>query len=443
MSRIVEIGIAIGSFLIPSVALAGNYQTCIQVEVDTVDSGYDIPSGPDMGLSEDHWTSCDSGCNVIARGVRFKVTNPAWSVLNGPWSATYDTDPLTGCYDWAHAATSGFVITVYGYATNSEDTFVRIHDGAYNDVTTYPGATYSTVLDDITPTHNGSNTYYIGDYVPRWTTFASVAFGIMRYPYLNADKELHVAFDQRSNCSSSSLAGTASITSGRHYFFVADPDADCSNTASSRKFVATHELGHALLRLNTNLNGGEPNFSVTHNEGGTANPDSCGTGGSGSYTMSSKEWNSLGFKEGFAHFIAARIWNDRSQSGAFTWTNGTQDLERYGGGGGTGSGGRLENECCTSGCSTSWEDAGTNEDWLRFFWDFYNNESVACPYYPDSIDMLNLYKEVRTNGGLAFNTYFAGLAIAAVTVDLPGAPADYCLSTDRFDYYAGLNGIDN
>lgn len=436
MSRIIEVGIAIGAFLIPSVALAGNYQTCIQVEVDTVDSGYDIPSGPDAGLSEDHWTSCDSGCNVIARGVRFKVTN-------GSWSQTFDTDPLTGCADWTHSATSGFTITVYGYATNSEDTFVRIHDGAYNDASAYPGATYSTVLPNITPTHGGSNTYYVGDFVPRWTTFASLAFGIMRYPYSNVDKEVHVAFDQRSNCTSSSLIGTSSLSLGRAYAYVADPDADCFNNHSSRKFVATHELGHTLLRLSTGLNGAEPNFLDTHNEDGLANPDSCGTGGAGSYTMSSKEWNSMGFKEGFAHFIAARIWNERSQSGAFTWTNGTQDLERYGGGAGTGTGGRLQNECCTSGCTTSWANAGTNEDWLRFYWDFYNNDSVSCPYYPDSIDMLNLYEQVRTNGNLTFNNYFAQLATAATQIGLNGEPADDCLSTDRFDYYAGLNGIDN
>jgi hypothetical protein len=446
MSKIVEVGIAIGLFLIPSAALAGNYQTCIQVEVDTVDSGHDILYGPDAGLSEDHWTSCDSGCNVIARGVRFKVAK-------GSWSATYDSDPSTGCFNWSHADTSGFTITVYGYATNSESTFVRIHDGDYDTTSTYPGATYSTVLTNVTPTNGGSNTYYIGDYVPRWTTFASAAFGIYRYPYENTDKEIHVAFDHRGGldcgdgdpndicCTSSSVYGAGAVTSGRHYFFIGDNDGvDCASTASTRKFVVTHELGHSLLRLHSNVNGAEPYVNGTHLESA---PDACGVGPAGSYTMRSNEWNSVGFKEGFAHFIAARIWNERSQSGAFTWNSAgveaTHDLERYGLGAGNSSGGRLENECCTSGCSASWPSAGTNEDWLRFYWDFYNNNyDPNCPYVPDSIDMLNLYDAVRTNGNLDCDAYFQ-----ALEAEVGGIGLETCLSGTAFDFYADLNGINH
>jgi hypothetical protein len=146
-----------------------------------------------------------------------------------------------------------------------------------------------------------------------------------------------------------------------------------------------------------------------------------------------------GFREGFAHFIAARIWNDKSAEGAFRWLEGTTyDLERWDFGAGTASGGRLENTCCVgAGCTASWDNAGTNEDWLHFLWDFYTNVSETCPQQPDASDLLDIYKKTRLNGGLTSSNYFSKMKTAAGQIGLPA-----CL-VDRFDAYATFNGIDN
>jgi hypothetical protein len=35
--------------------------------------------------------------------------------------------------------------------------------------------------------------------------------------------------------------------------------------------------------------------------------------------MRSKDYNNIGFREGFAHFIAARTWSNKASEAAFKW----------------------------------------------------------------------------------------------------------------------------
>ena len=176
-------------------------------------------------------------------------------------------------------------------------------------------------------------------------------------------------------------------------------------------------------------------------------PNSCGTlndtEDGPSYAISTKEWNSLGFREGFAHFIAAKIFNTKDSEGTFIWFAGAHDLERYNSGASNNAGGRLENQCCVgAGCAASWDSAGTNEDWMRFFWDFYTNTSDSCSAQPSKTDMLRLYRQTRLNGGLTSTNYFDKMRAAAADEDLED-DMDECLRTTRFDFYAAHNGIDH
>ena len=52
--------------------------------------------------------------------------------------------------------------------------------------------------------------------------------------------------------------------------------------------------------------------------------------------------------------------------------------------------------------------------------------------------MLNLYAEVRLNGGLSATNYYPKMRSAAQEIGLPN-----CLATSRFDAYGAHNGIDN
>lgn len=114
------------------------------------------------------------------------------------------------------------------------------------------------------------------------------------------------------------------------------------------------------------------------------------------------------------------------------------DLESYNFGAGSASGGRLKNQCCTTGCTFTWNDAGTNEDWMRFFWDWYTNSNSSCSSQPSGRDMLNLYSQTRLSSGLTARNYQTKMRTAATQIGLPS-----CLATTRFDAYYNHNGINS
>lgn len=415
----------------PGAASPAQYTTCIRWQIQTTDSSHAIPFGPNAGGVEDQYLGCDGGCVVKARGVRVKVSRSGWE-------QTFDADPTTGCFSWSNTGTT-FSVRVYGYSTDSAGNRVRIHTDPA-DFSSYPGQTYSILLTNVTPTNGGTNTYDVGSNVSRWTAMASLGFGIYRFHTGLANKSFHVAMDD-SQCGGSSAhfgSSNSHITEGRHYLRIGNCGAGSPQTR--RKFVVTHELGHTIAALYYGsdpaaVDGGEPSMSYDN----PVPPNACGDGGD-FYSIASKEFSSVGFREGFAHFIAARIWNDKDTEGAFHWfESDTQDLERYDNGAGASTGGRLENVCCAGGgCAASWDNAGTIEDWMRFFWDFYTNTDAGCPQQPDAGDMLNLYKKTRLNGGLTGTNYFTKMRTAAGQIGLPA-----CLAGARFDAYAAWNGIDN
>lgn len=419
-------------------AMASNYNICIEWRLQTVDScdnsSCGIPSGPNAGGFEDYYTTCNSpGCDAIARGVRVKMARSGWT-------QTFDSGS-DGCFSFSDTGTT-YTMTVYGYATNDNGTFVRIHDD-WTDFSSYPGSTYSAALS-VTPTNNSTNTYNVGSYDRKWTTMAALGYGIYVWNDSLVGKEIHAGFDftgctgasaHYGSCSGASCNSNGDITVGRHYLqYDALLDATCSTPMAMWKFTIGHELGHAIAALWYGgkvgaVDGGEPGQDFTL----ATSPNSCGTGGT-SYSMRSKEYNVLGFREGIAHFISGRIWNNKNVEAGFTWYEAfMHDMERWNFGAGTASGGRLENEC-----NGSYTNAGVVEDWMRFFWDWYTNTDGSCTDQPIGQDLLELYAETRLNGGLTSSNYFSKMATAATGIGLPN-----CLATTRFDAYAAANGIDN
>ena len=402
-------------------AQAANYTSCFNWRILTTDSNVPIASGPNTGMVEDYYVNpCNvapNGCVVTARGVRFKVSK-------GTWSRTIDTSPA-GCGSWAHADTSGFTITVYGYAQHSPlDNFVRIHDDP-NDFSAYPGATYSILLANVSPTASGTDVYTVGGADSKWTAMAAASFTLYRVDAGLEKKEFHLGIDE-TQCGGASAhygSSNSAITSGRHFLRVGNNAVGgCPSPApqSRQKFVVAHEMGHAILALHYGdqpgaVNGGEPAVSVSNNTG----PNACTP--TTSYDHGTKEFNSLAFREGFAHFVAARAWNDPSATGAFRWEAAfaanlpsnsgpvTIDLELWGpsteGNGNNATGGRLKNFCCVGACAASWAGAANNEDWLRFLWDWHTATNY-CVLPPSMLGAMEVYSRTRLNGGLANANYY-------------------------------------
>ncbi|MEM6294492.1 MAG: hypothetical protein AAGA54_24680 [Myxococcota bacterium] len=428
-------------------ARAATYTNCFFADVRTTDSG-DFSW---RNNREDRWINCDTvgACDAKLRRTRVIIDRPG-----NESTLTLYTNEHTGCVTWnsiygfPQSQPPYFNITVESVASNVRGKIdVLVHDDG--DYTGTNPTTFSTTFYNANP--NQTN-FYVGNHGGTWTMFAALVYGIYQLPSasLPAGSKLYAATDTTNNCFSSAHYGGGScgqfgdglcnsnknITSGRHYIRLAHNESGCIFAQTASKFLVAHEAGHAIAGLYYGdhpqaSNGGEPEGDFTH---GVA-PDACGVFGS-AYAMGSKEWNSIGFREGFAHFIAARMWNNKSSNGAFGWFGTSYDLEWDESG--TSWGGRLENVCCTSGCGSSWDSAGTNSDWMRFFWDFYTNSNSSCPQQPDFNDMMALYRQVRLNGALTRSNYYMRTDAAAAQIGLPS-----CLSGTRFDKYGEINGVDN
>ena len=412
---------------------ANKYRTCVMFRIQTTDSGSTIDNGPNKGGREDHWADADAGIDVPAHGVLVRIKK------NGV-EQSYTADRNTGCFNWSHNDTGQFLMTVYGLASDSTGTYVRIHNNV-NDFSSYPGTTYRRA-HYITPAPGGTSYYAYGSFDSEWTAMAVAAFTLYRIPGAPG-KAYHMAIDNTANGYSSAHWGSSnsSITSGRHYLRIDNVDEDGGAPQSQQKAIVAHEMGHAIAAIYYGhqpgaANGGEVNVKADHNK----TPDNCAAASVpfDSYWIGSKEWNSLSFREGFATFLAAVVWNNKDYEGALNWMGTQLDLERHSNGTGTTSGGRLENVCCTVNCGDSLKNAATNEDWVLFFWDLYTNKDDECTQQPSIWGMLNLYSGTRFRPGLAHNNYYAKMR-EAVMLTWPQS----CLAEKRFDVYAIHNGINN
>jgi hypothetical protein len=444
------------------------YQVCVEWEIDTVDSNLPIEDGPSDGVVEDQYVSCNNTCDVIARGVRIRIDRGGWNVVK-------DTSPTTGCTTFTRADPAAHVydITVYAYATDANGNMIRMHD-EWDEIeypSFYPGDTISDFLNDVSLTPGGgANVVLAGNNAANITGMATANFSLQRYHDGLFDTEIHIgskatdcdaatAHYDTSGYSGSDFESNSKITDGKHYIKLG---TGCtSGTPKSRvKFTVAHEVGHAVEALYYGAQTGATDFTEASIETSYGNTAST----SGNYCYDSgvfygghtKEWNSVAFREGFAHFYSARVWNNKASTGSFPWFSWAGwrviDLERWGPGyqncedptpdvcDSNAAGGLLENVC-----NGSTSNAATNEDQLRFLWDFFNADSgIYCTsgQQPTEEQMLKLYAQTRLNGGLTGTNYSLSAENAAEDIGL-----HECLSKDaaddEYDYYQDWNGVDH
>lgn len=367
-------------------ALAATFQICVMARVQTTDS-----SQTANGITEDYWTHANQagGYNVVGRGFRVKVTQ-------GAWEHTYDSDPTTGCFSFTRASSSGFGVRVYGFATDVNGNSVRIHDAQTITSSWYPGATYSAYWANQTLSSSTTNTYVVDGLIQdRWTTMAAAAFGLHRFHAGVSDATISIGFDEGDCDNSGSTHGSAEEyieSHNAHLFRV----GRCSGTESDarEKMIVTHELGHAMLRLYYGYDGDDGPRNQSYSPPASITTDTPAQGSNcwnvSSYDMNSLEWNSQAFKEAFADFYSARVWNAKASRGTYTYREVAYDLEMWD---------NVNNVNTSGGFTSNWcgstaNGVSTKGDWLRFFWDWF---VAPCGEQPTELDMMNLYRAVREN----------------------------------------------
>jgi hypothetical protein len=216
------------------------------------------------------------------------------------------------------------------------------------------------------------------------------------------------------------------IGTGHHYLFKYDPSYDASwngtegrigETQSGRKFLISHEFGHGLQDKGASgmFSGAEEIGEDADGSGacdvaptpdvdcrshtGTGATNHCTEGGS--HKMWSIEHTSLAAKEGWAHFVAADVWNDHANGRcAFSYW-------REKGQGGY----RVDALDCATGdaafpvrfmrtqCNTNsawFGTKGVEVDWMRAFWDLHT-AGVSPSSMAMMVDMLDVSGVTNTN----------------------------------------------
>ncbi len=371
----------------PAAAASFNHTLCVQFQAQTIDSGY----ANSKGITEDHWKTANNGLLATAPGVRVKIG-----------TTTYDTN-VFGCVTFPSSQSSIVRnIRVYSYVSDVDNNYLRLHNGPSDSTSSYPGSTYSRFHTGVTFSSPQVTVLRVGSYTPRWTSMAAMAYSMFRFHDSVTDTEFHVSDRggehpaDPSDCNAN-VNYKNDVVDDESYIRLTSASV-CAPPSQRSKFVIAHEYGHAY--------GQQAGDKATLSPASTAHAatpaGTCEFTGTVPYDNNTKEWSSLAFREGWAHFVASRVWNNRSSDGQLRWGE-SFDLERWDSG--NTAGGYLVNNCCdgtAAQCASSLDGAGTLSDWMRSFWDIHTDSQ--CPLYKD--DMSQLYGDTINKSGLANDKFW-------------------------------------
>ncbi|MBX2797955.1 MAG: hypothetical protein KTR31_09810 [Myxococcales bacterium] len=420
-----------------------NYDVCLRTDVLISDAGWSPYAG---GLTEDYWANAgDPGSFVVInRGYRARVLGPSLDT-------TIDSDPIDGCFTFQGFLDAEYDIVVYAYSTDTAGNVFRVHDAGTDTSSWYPGSTQSMMFANVELDPDGQNNLVIdGRLDDRWTTMAVGAYALYRFHDGASNRTISTSWGDSCG-SSGSIHGDAEhyIESNNAHLLrigrCADPATD-----TREKMLITHEMGHAMLRMHYGYDGDEqprsqnwdPNSDPALNLADPGNGKRCyltddkGDPSPGSYSIHTVEFNSQAFKEGYADFWSARVWNLREEQAIYVYRSDVFDLETWDtfGLGLAGTGGFTSNWCEV----TDPDDVSTKGDWTRFLWDVYTDPE--CKDTPTRLEMMDLYRDVRENHRtgdfeLDIDTWDQGMMNAFEESSL-----DSCVK-DRALIWANWNGI--
>ena len=345
------------------------YTLCVRFEIQTEDSGFVNSSG----YTEDYWATANDGIVVPAYGVRVKVGG-----------STYDTDPDTGCVTF-NADSSSQNVRVYAYATNMHDTFARMHDAGLAMDSPYPGNTLSWYVSNVQLSAGQTVTLSVGDYTPKATTMATLAYAMHRYGDGVYNSEYHVGLD-------ADTCKTAHYGTVDNKAFLVISDMICTD-AQTQKFVVTHEYGHGFGSLREQYFRGAAYHFDAPLSGSCPDQSSA----PGQHKHNGIEFNFQAMQEGWADFVAAVVFNNKTQVANFTVGGNYEDLEEWNGSGSLVlAGGHLEWNCVPQLGDHQYLAGSANEaDWTRMLWDMWTDPAQCSPA-PSSTDMLRIYAATST-----------------------------------------------
>jgi hypothetical protein len=328
------------------------YRFCLRWPVSLVDAGF----GEDFGTTaKGAW---------LARGAFVQILDPRWTEI---WGGHLDA---SGCSGWFQTSySSGLTVAAVTKARVGNNIEVQVLK------TTTSGWRGLEVLylDNIVAGASGTKTYVLPE-TPRTSMIAAAAYTMARF---NGGLS-NVVFKVNEGCRPD---GCCNCASGGEVWIKPD-------SSRYRKFLIGHELGHRLLGVWT---GGYVNDCRFPTDKPKIDPKSLTCTSSGSHGMWSQEYNSCAAMEGWAHFVATAVYNDRFEGenpdAVFRYwsssaASATVDVE-------AGPAGGVSRYMETK-CNYDFSGMGVELDWLRQWWDYASNAWSSTPgVRPSSAQLMN------------------------------------------------------
>jgi hypothetical protein len=403
-----RVAIAALTLLLPVSSHAATFTFCMKWRVATTDSGRTVTLPDGSNITEDYWAS-DTPQLQTAHGMLLTAHRPG---LNGGVPILLWADPATGCATLTDTAgTHGYILRAYAVSNDAHSNTLRILDPLeqpyYFDVAVQ--ATSGTAVTVPVPANSFAS--MTADQKGIATLAAVSAFSLYRSTFGLGGKWLDIIEGAASSAHSGPGVDLSQLSHGHIRISIHKPTQEDPSDHRRMKFIVSHEMGHAWLLLNHG-GGVEPNVALDYDA--SADPAVChyvaNDGSNDTYTIDSLEYNAVGFREGTAHFYAARVWNDPKPEGVFTWFAGNgRSLARFPAG--DLGGGRTFQQCVTPSRALATlcaDNVTTNEDWLRFWWAWHTRTNPGVP----TTLIRNLYERTWDNGGLLEDNYLSRLSTA-------------------------------
>lgn len=404
------------AFLLPAAGEAATFTLCLKWWVQTTDSGRTVTLPSGATITEDHWSTTDVPRPKAANGVLFAVSRPGFN-QNSP--RLVKADPVTGCGTFSDTrGTHVYLVRAYTISLDNNGNTIRVANGAGDPF----------FFDQLVQARNGTT------YVPpfpakdllgnppsknakaRATMAAIAAFSAYRSTFGVSGKFLDIVEGAASSAHAGAGVDLSRLSQGYIRISMQAPSASDPSDARTLKFHVSHEMGHAWLLLNHG-GGVEPEVKLDYDASADTSDDCHYFDDDAldkTYTIDSLEYNSVGFREGAAHFYAARVWNDAHPEGVFSWFGSSgKSLARYANP--DAGGGKTFQKCVTPDRTKAIlcaDNVTTNQDWLRFWWAWHTKGVSPA----STILIRNVYERTLDNGGLEKDNYLRKLGAAVQQV---------------------------
>ena len=363
----------------PAQAALVSVEICAKFQVNYQEVGALLVHDPDLE-GDYFYTNSNKrarGARITVRGGSVPLTQySGWEGTEGG-CATFQLDTLES---YEVLVTTQLLVNGNYASIRDNDT----DDHSYAFPARHPNG---SIVAGWSPSASGTLHVHVAQH---WATNASAlaGFALARQNAGLANKTFVIYVDQQNRCSGSC------VRDGKVYLSAEGVDS---------RVIMAHELGHAVDRKLTNRGSGLTDYD--------ADPANCWTdtngtakGGSvGAHELISKEWQSAAIIEGWAHFYAAAVFNDAADNDCgFVYYK----EQAFGDPGDNGIGLSHQNVSgntaisCENGlshlvaedalhqlvdaydymgdyCEGTLARRATEFDWLRFWWDFYQEESTV------------------------------------------------------------------